>query len=182
MELAPRDPHALENAGLVFYHCSRHERSVGTLRRAVEIAPFNLVAWGYLAISLGVAGDEREAAEAGRILDRLLETAPEHPSLPYWHYFRGAVLTREGRLEEAAASAGRTVELQPHFFLAAVMLANALGALGRAEEARAVWQRVRAVHPAFTAEGYAGEILKQALTPERAEPHLAGLRSAGILS
>jgi serine/threonine-protein kinase len=181
VELAPRDPHALENAGLVFYHCSRHERSVGTLRRAVEIAPFNLVAWGYLAISLGVAGDEGEAAEAGRILDRLRETAPEHPSLPYWHYFQGAVLTRQGRLDEAAASAGRTVESQPHFFLASVMLANALGALGRAEEARAAWRRVGAVHPAFTAAGYAGEILKQALTPERAEPHLAGLRAAGIL-
>jgi len=182
VELAPRDARALENAGLVFYHCSRHERSVGVLRRAVEIAPFNLVAWGYLALSLGIAGEEAEAEEGRRILDRLLETTPDHPSFPYWLYFKGGVLTRQGRLEEAAECARRTVELQPHFFLAAVMLANALGALGRAEEARAAWGRVRAIHPAFPAEGYAHDIHLQALTPERAEPHLAGLRAAGILA
>ena len=182
VELAPRDPYALENAGLVFYHCSLHEESVGALRRAVQIAPFNLVAWGYLALSLGVAGDDGEAAEARRILDRLIETAPEHPSFPYWSYFKGAVSTRQGCPEEAAECARRTVELQPHFFLAAVMLANALGALGRSEEARSAWQRVRAIHPAFTAEGYAHEIRLQALLPERAAPHLAGLRAAGILA
>jgi serine/threonine protein kinase/tetratricopeptide (TPR) repeat protein len=181
VELAPRDARALENAGLVFYHCSLHERSVGALRRAVGIAPFNLVAWGYLALSLGIAGEEAEVEEGRRILDRLLETTPDHPSFPYWLYFKGGVLTRQGRLEEAAGCAGRTVELQPHFFLAAVMLANALGALGRAEEARGVWQRVRAVHPAFAAQAYAHDIRLQALTPERAEPHLAGLRAAGIL-
>jgi hypothetical protein len=155
---------------------------VGALRRAVQIAPFNLVAWGYLALSLGVAGGEAEAGEARRILDRLIETAPEDPSLPYWSFFRGAVSTREGRLEEAVADARRTVELQPYFFLAAVGLANALGALGREEDARAAWQRVQAIHPGFTAEGYAREIGLQATRPERAEPHLAGLRAAGILA
>jgi TolB-like protein/Tfp pilus assembly protein PilF len=181
IELAPRDARALESAGLVFYHCSLHERSVGVLRRAVEIAPFNLVAWGYLGLGLGIAGDGDEVEEGRRILDRLLETTPDHPSLPYWLYFKGGVLTRQGRLEEAAGCAGRTVELQPHFFLAAVMLANALGSLGRPEEARAAWERVQAVHPGFTPEGYAHEIQLQALTPEKAEPHLAGLRTAGIL-
>jgi serine/threonine protein kinase/tetratricopeptide (TPR) repeat protein len=182
VELAPRDAKALENAGLVFYHCSLHERSVGVLRRAVEIAPFNLVAWGYLALSLGIAGEEAEVEEGRRILDRLLETTPDHPSFPYWLYFKGGVLTRQGRLEEAAECSGRTVELQPHFFLAAVMLANALGSLGRLEEARAAWGRVHAIHPAFTAAAYAHDIHLQALTPERAQPHLAGLRAAGILT
>jgi TolB-like protein/tRNA A-37 threonylcarbamoyl transferase component Bud32 len=181
VELAPRDARALENAGLVFYHCSLHERSLGALRRAVGIAPFNLVAWGYLALSLGIAGDEGEVAEARRILDRLLETAPEHPSVPYWTYFKGGVLTRQGSLQEAAECASRTVELQPYFFLASVMLANALGALGRLDEARAAWARVAAIHPAFAAAGYARDIGFQAVTPERALPHLSGLREAGIL-
>lgn len=182
VELAPRDPKALENAGLVFYHSSLHERSVGALRRAVEIAPFNLVAWGYLALSLGIAGEEDDVAEARRILDRLLETTPDHPSVPYWSYFKAAVLTRQGRLEEAAQCVRRTIELQPYFFLASVMLANALGALGRMDEAREAWQRVAAIHPAFTAAAYAHDIELQATTRERAEPHLAGLRKAGLLA
>jgi serine/threonine protein kinase len=180
-DLAPRDPNVLENAGLVWYHCSQHEKSVAALRRAVEIAPFNLVAWGYLALSLGVGGDEAEVAEARRILDRLIETTPDHPSVPYWYYFKAAVSTRQGRADDAAECARRTVELQPHFFLAGVMLANALGSLGRVEEACAAWQRVHAIHPAFTAEGYAREIRLQAPQPDRAEPHVAGLRAAGLL-
>jgi hypothetical protein len=60
-------------------------------------------------------------------------------------------------------------------------LANALGALGRLDEARAAWQRVAAIHPAFPAAAYAYDIQLQALAPERAEPHLAGLRKAGLL-
>ena len=182
VQLAPGDPSVLENAGLVWNHCSQHERSVGALRRAVAIAPFNLVAWGYLAVSLGFGGDDSDVEEARRIVDRLLETTPDHPSVPYWFFFKSAVATRQGRADEAADCAGRTVELQPHFFLASVMLANAFGVLGRLKEARAAWQRVQAIHPAFTAESYAREIRLQALQPERAEPHLAGLRVAGILS
>ncbi len=182
VQLAPRDPSVLENAGLVWYHCSHHERSVGALRRAVAIAPFHLPAWGYLALSLGVGGDDAEAAEARRILDRLIETTPDHPSFPYWLYFKGAVAERQGHPDEAAESAGRTIELQPHFFLAMVMVANALGAQGRIEEARAAWQRVQAIHPVFTAESYAREIGLQAGRSDRAEPHLAGLRAAGILA
>ena len=182
VQLAPGDPNVLENAGLVWYHCSQHERSVGALRRAVAIAPFNLVAWGYLALSLGVGGDDAEADEACRILNRLLESTPDHPSVPYWLYFKGAVSTRQGRADQAMDCAGRTVALQPHFFLAAVMLANAFGVQGRLEDARAAWARAQAIHPAFTAESYAREIRLQALQPDRAEPHLAGLRAAGILS
>jgi len=182
VQLAPGDTNVLANAGLVWYHCSRHERSVAALRRAVAIAPFNLVAWGYLALSLGVGGDDAQVEEARRILDRLLDTTPDHPSVPYWLFFKGAVATRQGRDDEAVDCATRTIALQPHFFLAAVMLANGLGARGRGEEARAAWERVRAIHPSFTAEDYAREIRLQAVQADRAEPHLAGLRSAGILS
>lgn len=181
INLSPRDSQALENAGLVFYHTAQPARAVATLRRAVETAPFNLVAWGYLALTLGVAGADSEVTEARRILDRLIETAPEHPSLPYWYYFKGAVEAREGNLAESAACAQHTLELQPHFFLAAVMLSNALGTLGFKEEACAAWRHVTAVHPGFLAHNYAVDLLLQAPTPAQAEPHLAGLRLTGIL-
>ena len=179
--LAPRDPHALECAGLVFYHLSQHERSVSVLRRAVHLAPFNFVAWGYLGLSLGAAGDDAEVGEARRILDRLLETAPDHPSVPYWEYFRAAVLSRQGDLDGAQRCLARCLELQPQYLLAAVMLANVQGSLGRVDEARATWQAVGAAHPGFTAEGYARDVRWQARSAERTAPHLAGLRAAGIL-
>lgn len=182
VDLAPRDPNALENAGLVLYHMSRHERSVAVLRRSVQIAPYHFVAWGYLGLSLGIAGDDADVVEARRIFDRLLETAPDHPSVPYWEYFRAGVLTRQGDLAGAVQSITRCMQLQPHYLLAPVMLANALGALGRVDEAQATWQAVRAAHPGFTAEGYARDVSWQTRTAERAAPHLAGLRAAGILA
>ena len=181
VELAPRDPHALESAGLVLYHLSQHERSVAVLRRAVQLAPYNFVAWGYLGLSLGIAGGDAEVAEARRILDRLLETAPDHPSVPYWEYFRAGVMTREGDHAGALQGAARCMELQPRYLLGAVMLANALGSLGQHEQARATWAAVVAANPRFSAAGYARDILRQARSAERARPHLAGLRAAGIL-
>jgi TolB-like protein/cytochrome c-type biogenesis protein CcmH/NrfG len=182
VDLAPRDPNSLENAGLVLYHMSLHERSVAVLRRSVQIAPYHFVAWGYLGLTLGIAGDDADVAEARRIFDRLLETAPDHPSVPYWEYFRAGVLTRQGDLAGAVHSVMRCMQLQPRYLLAPVMLANALGSLGRIDEAKATWQAVRAAHPGFTAEGYARDISWQTRIAERAAPHLDGLRAAGILA
>ncbi len=45
-KLAPGDPEVLENSGLVYSHTGKASKAVPILRRAVEIAPFNLVAWG----------------------------------------------------------------------------------------------------------------------------------------
>ena len=92
------------------------------------------------------------------------------------------MLTRQGDLAGAVQSVTRCMHLQPHYLLAPVMLANALGSLGRIDESRATWQAVCAAHPGFTAEGYARDIFWQTRIAERAEPHLAGLRAAGILA
>jgi serine/threonine protein kinase/tetratricopeptide (TPR) repeat protein len=181
LELAPGDPSVLENAGLVLLHCSHWERSVTTLRRAVAIAPFNLVAWGYLALSLGWGGDDPETVEAERILARLVEAAPEHPSLPYWLYFRSGVAARQARFEDAAAYASRTLDLHPYFFIARTAHANALGTLGQREAGLEAWKNVQAINPTFTASHYAGEIAMIARYERRIEPHLAGLRALGVL-
>jgi len=103
VELAPQDAEVLENAGLVWLHCSEYNQSVESLRRAVQIAPFNLVAWGYLGLALGWGGKERDADEAEKILKKLIAETPEHPSLPYWHYFLSGTYIRLSRFDEAAA-------------------------------------------------------------------------------
>jgi serine/threonine protein kinase len=182
LELAPGDPGVLENVGLVLLHCSLWERSVNALRRSVQIAPFNLVSWGYLGLSLGWGGDGADVQEAHKILHRLIEATPDHPSLPYWLYFKSGASARQGDFVAAAAQAHRTLELHPYFFIARTAHANALGALGRLEEGLEAWRMVEAINPYFTAAHYEQEIRMIARSKERGEPHLLGLRKLGVLA
>ena len=179
MDLAPRDPEVLANAGLVYFNSGQQEQAVIALKRAVQFAPFNLVAWGYLGLAYAWGGDQAEVVEGRKILDRLLRTAPDHPSVPYWLYFKTAALTRLGLPAEAADAASESVAAQPHFFLARIAYANTLGLLGQTDRARAELERVLTINPAFTAEVYVQSVYLVTRTDERAAPHLAGLRAAG---
>ena len=182
VEIAPTDPRVLEYAGLVWYDAGgHHERSVGALRQCVEVAPFNLVGWGYLALSLGWAGDERGVEEARRIVDSLLTETPDHPSVPFWLFFRAGIATRQVRYEEAVADARRSLQLIPMYFVERPTLANALGHLGRRDEAHEEMKTALAANPAFTAPHYAKALLRMTGSEERLEPLVGGLRAAGLL-
>jgi serine/threonine protein kinase/Flp pilus assembly protein TadD len=180
-ELAPNDTEVLENTGLVWCHCAKWEQAVHALRRAVEISPFNLVAWGYLGFVLGSGGQIRKDAEEGvRILTKLIADTPEHPSVPYWYFFKAMGCTRLGRFEEAVSSAFKCVEMHPHFYIARYTLANALGHVGRYEEARAEMATVVAINPNVSEPLVRREWVVIIRDPEMAEAQLAGLRKAGV--
>jgi serine/threonine protein kinase/tetratricopeptide (TPR) repeat protein len=178
--LGPSEPEVLENAGLVLVHCGKFTKAVQTLRRAVELAPLNQVAWGYLALELGWAGSAADIVEAHSILNRLLTTAADHPSTGYWHCFQAGIYTREGKWEEAAASACRGITIQPRFAPGLAAYANALCCLGRGDEAREIAMQMVAVNPTGTQAAYMTELLLTTGSPERAEPHIRGLVAAGI--
>lgn len=180
LELAPGDPEVLENAGLVLFNCFQTERATGVLRRAVEVAPFNLVAWGYLGLCLGWTADGEKVAEGRAILDRILATAPDHPSLPYWLYFKAGTCAHQEDWDDAAACARRATEIQPRFTLAYLEYANAIGMLGKTDDARAAVQKMNALNPAMTQEVYAHLVSQTTGSSQRAEPHLRGLFAAGI--
>jgi serine/threonine protein kinase len=177
--LAPRDPEVLENAGLVYFNTGRYEDAVAALLRAVDIAPFNLVAWGYLGLAYGWTGEPPQVVEGQKILDRLLKTAPEHPSVPYWLYFKVAGCMRLGHHEEALEAARRSTTLQPHFYIARLSYANVLGVMGDTAGAMDEIARVLSINPAITPRAYADAVMLLSRSAERAEKHLAGLRAAG---
>jgi serine/threonine protein kinase/Flp pilus assembly protein TadD len=178
MELAPQDSEVLENVGLVWLHCGEYAKSVEALRRAVGIAPFNLVAWGYLGLALGWGGKERDAQEALKILKKLIADTPEHPSLPYWYFFLSGTYVRLQRYEEAVEAAQHCVELQPRFYIARITLANALGHVGKLAESRDEMVQVLAVNP-YVSEGVLeAEYMQICRDRQVAELHLAGLRAA----
>jgi tetratricopeptide (TPR) repeat protein len=180
-ELEPNDTEVLENAGLVWCHCGLWEQSVTALRRAVRISPFNLVAWGYLGFVLGCGGQKtKDATEGDRILSKLIADTPEHPSVPYWYFFKAMACTRLGHFEEAVTCAFKCVEMHPHFYIARYVLANALGHVGRYEEARAEWATVLAINPYVTESLLSREWEVINPDPELGDVQLAGARKAGI--
>ena len=180
-ELAPNDTEVLENVGLVWCHCGKWEQSVQALRRAVQVSPFNLVAWGYLGFVLGTGGQAtKHAMEGDRILTKLITDTPEHPSVPYWYFFKAMACTRLGNFEDAVASGFKCVEMHPHFHMAHYVLANALGHVGRYDEARAEMATTLAINPYINEALLAREWTVITRDLEMTEVQLAGLRKAGI--
>ena len=74
--------------------------------------------------------------------------------------------------------AQRCVELQPRFYIARITLANALGHLGRMDQARAEMAHVLATNPYVNEVVLQTEYLNIARDPQVADVHLAGLRAA----
>lgn len=181
VRLGPRDLTVLENAGLVWTHHGQALRAIDALRQAVELAPLNLIAWGYLSFPLGWSGDRTQTEEAVTILDRLLTMAPKHPSRPYWLYFRANALVRLDRLDEAERDARKTLDLQPSWFLSWVTLANIYGRQDKYDEARHAMDKCRKIHPLITADFVVMSTRRICLSDAAAEPLLTGLFKAGMV-
>jgi adenylate cyclase len=181
-ELAPADPTVLRTAGNVFSNCGEHEKAVRAFRRSVEIAPYDFHSWGRLARTLAYGGDPDELREGHAILDRILGTAPNHPMVSFWLYFKANACARQERYEEAAEFARKSIEARPSYSGAWVTLANAFGQLGRFEEARKAMDRATRANPAMTPAHLAAQIeVVAAGDKDHTEKALQGLKAAGLL-
>ncbi len=109
-----------------------------------------------------------------------MKTAPDHPSLPYWLYFKGGIYARQGWNEKALEYCARSVSLQPSFPASLLEYSNALGKAGRFEEAIELAQQVAVLNPRGSQDAYMRELLITTGSRERAETHISGLVTAGI--
>lgn len=181
VRLEPDDLTVLENAGLVWTHRGHGLQAREALRTAVELAPLDLIAWGYLGFNLGLTGEEDEAREAVEILNRLLKTAPKHPSTPYWQFFLANALLHLGQVDDAQHSAKVVLRKQPAYYTAWLVLANIYGRQGELDKSRDAVLKAQAINPLLTPQMFADAVLTICITQERAEPHITGLRTAGLI-
>ena len=154
LRLAPRDATVMEYASLVWLNCGLRQKSVQTARRVVAIAPFNMIAWGYLGCGIAWNGTPAERAEGIAILERLLKVAPNHPSFPFWHYFLAFAHTEGEDYAAARTHAQVSVDVHPGFCLGWALLANSLGMLGDDAGARRAIEEAQARNPRFDPEGF----------------------------
>lgn len=183
LRLAPRDATVMEYAALVWLNCGFRKRSLRTARRVVAITPFNMVAWGYVGCNLVWGGSPEEIEEGLAILHRLLDEAPNHPSVPFWHYFLAVGYAEAGRYDSAQEHAHTAVSFHPGFCIGWVALANAQGALGDSAHAAESIARAQEANPRFNLEGFRLYMLAIAREwPETVERQTVGLVRAGLLA
>lgn len=181
-ELSPDDPLVQRTLGKIWSNCGQHDKAVGALRRAVDIAPFDFHSWGRLGRTLCYGGDENEIQEGQAILDRILASAPNHPMVNYWLYFKANACLREDRPEDAVRAAQKSTQIQPGYAGAWVTLANAFGQLGELDQAREAMEQARKANPALTAEHLFEQIqIAGGGDAAHAEKALSGLKAAGLL-
>ena len=181
-DLSSDDPDVLRTLGKVRSNCGQAEQAIAALRRAVQIAPFDFHSWGRLGRTLCYGGDEEGLREGQAILDRILASAPNHPMVPYWLYFKANACALDGRYDDSARCARKSVDIQPGYTGAWVALANALGHLGRPEEARHAMDKALRANPAMTPQHLAEQIaIAAGGDRDHAERSLAGLKAAGLL-
>ncbi len=178
--LSPADPGVLKLSGAAWACFGKTGQSLMSLRHAVDIAPFDFGAWGYLGWPLVETGSQDDLNEVHNIMDRLLQLAPRYPGSSFWLYHRSVAFTCTGHLESALDFAQKSVSRNPTLPWGLMHLANALGAVGRNLEAKETIERARAIGPYLTVEHYSWLIHGMSDRSEAVEPRLAGLRESGL--
>ena len=118
-----------------------------------------------------------EPMQAVPYIERAMRLDPTIPS-QYLHFLGTAYLVA-GDYEAAAKMFRDRIAANPHTDLSRGLLASALGHLGKAEEARRVWQELKDINPRYSLPDHIGRLpFKDAADAERIA---AGVRKAGLL-
>lgn len=175
--LAPRDPYILKMVALVWLYCGDCRRSMTSLRKAVQLAPFDFGTWGYMGWPLTASGDKQDLDELQRTLDRLLDTNPEHPGVPFWLYHRSVAHVCANDFDAAIAPIEDALEFNPVFALGWMHYANVLGQQDRPVEAKAAATRALGINRAMTPAHFRQLIRKISVADEVVDARTLGLPS-----
>jgi len=139
--LCSDDPVVLKYVGHAFAICGEHEQGERVLRRALDLNAYDEGAYGYLGWVLAPSTSPAHLEEIQAVLSKLLGGARKHPGRPFWFLHRAVALTCGGEFEGALLAAREAFNFSPSLTLAWLHAVNALGQLGRLEEARALVAR-----------------------------------------
>jgi adenylate cyclase len=101
------------------------------------------------------------------------------PTAAQYLHFLGTAYFVAGDYETAAKMFKDRITANPHTDLSRAFLASTLGHLGRAEEARRVWQELKEINPRYSLEDHMDRLPFK--DPADAERIAEGVRKAGLL-
>lgn len=173
LALDPQDPYANTVAAMAAGLRRELDRVVPLLKTALKSDPNSALAnssRGYYEIVLGRPGDSIAYFEKAMKLD------PVGRSL-YLHNLGMAHLLL-GRHQEAVEYFQRRIAEGEDVDVSQAYLASSLGHLGRTDEARTVWEELKAVNPSFSIFRQISRLPFQ--NPATAMPIVEGIRKAGL--
>ncbi|MEO6566728.1 MAG: tetratricopeptide repeat protein [Casimicrobiaceae bacterium] len=139
--MAPDDPTALVNGGVLALARGDVGRAVARLEHGARVAPRNAIARDNLALALLHAGRADEALTASEAAIAL------QPRLATAHNHRGIALTRLRRNAEARAAFGQAMALDPRLLAAALNFGDRANDAGDAREAALAYDRALTLEP-----------------------------------
>ena len=142
-------------------------------KKAYDAAPYDLRAVYHYGWALVMVGDYREGTA---LLARSLNLANPHSKWLDYALFQGAFMLDDLELQKRAAQALSTVEPQPEYLVAQLIVASKDG---KRDEAGRLLSDLNARFPDFTAnprETFA----KRSYPPEMIEKFIRGLQAAGL--
>ena len=174
VEFGPNDPFVRFVAAVIATFQGDFDRAATEIDAALALNPNSAVAYGTRGMADVYAGDPLSAIPQIEKAIRLDPAANGHN----FHYLGTAHLTA-GKYEAAAALFRERIRLVPGTDVSRAFLASALGHLGRADEAREVWNELQAINPKYSFDEHVGRL------PFRNPADVArikdGLTMAGLL-
>lgn len=143
LDAHPSDARGWNLLGSIELRTGRAENAVGSMDRAVKLAPGVVHYRVNLAAALGTARRPRDALEH---INAALKLKPETPEL--WNN-AGATLEKLKRHSEAVGAFDEALALRPDYFDAQLNRANALRKLGRVWQAAAGYRKVLSRRPDY---------------------------------
>lgn len=174
---SPGDPFVLKMCGAVWAIFGNTRDSLRALSRAVEIAPFNFGAWGYMGWPLVETGKAQSLEKLHEIMERIIQATPNHPGVPYWQYHKSAAYTCEGAIDDAVRCAQQSVEQNPTYPWGWMHYANALGLKGDTRGAKRAIQRCHEISPALTPDYFERMLFDMSDNETFIERRVAGLKN-----
>jgi adenylate cyclase len=180
---AMRDPTSLAHQvrSAMLLHNQQHDEAVAEAQRGVASDPNDADGYAALADALSFAGRPVEALDA---IERAMRLNPHFPSS--YAYQRGLALFGEKRLDEAAASLERAVEMNPDDYWSKRLLLSVYGLTGRREKAAPLITAMESANQRGRWASY-DPLTIRAVTywfpfarPEDAKRFATGLAKAGI--
>jgi adenylate cyclase len=169
-----KSPYAHHVASMVAMNRKDYRRWADESERALSLNPNYdpaIVGRGILYIYTG------EPTKAIPYIERAMRMDPTVPA-QYLHFLGTAYLVA-GDYETAAKMFKDRITANPHTDLSRAFLAATLGHLGRAEEARRVWQELKQINPQYSFADHMDRLPFK--DPADVERIAEGMRKAGLL-
>jgi TolB-like protein/Flp pilus assembly protein TadD len=152
LELDTSDPLTQYYIGAAYIYNGRHEIAVRFLEQSLASNPHQPDAMVHLALAWGFLGEFERAYVNFDQVDRM---APNRIGVGPYAWYRGIVLTLEGRYDEAIPIISAVLEHIPRYATARVTLGIAYEKTGRPDKARATIERANELDPGLCVDGIA---------------------------